>query len=200
MPQSAEAWISPEEYLRRERLSPTKNEYWNGGIYPMVEGPTAMAGAKRAHVLVTGNLGDALRSRLRGKDCETYESEMRVRVDEAGHYTYPDLAVACEPEFEDEHEDTLLNPILIVEVLSPSTESYDRGPKFDLYESIPTVQEVFFVRQARRHIERNKRVGPRQWLRESFTEGDVPFDSLGLSIPLDEIYERVMIDPNSPLR
>ena len=200
MAELAPDWISPEEYLRRERLSPTKNEYWNGRIYPMGERPTAMAGAKRAHVLVTGNIGDALRRRLRGTECETYESEMRVLVDEAGHYTYPDLAVACEPAFEDENEDTLLNPLVIIEVLSPSTESYDRGPKFELYEMISTVQDVLFVRQTRRHVERNKRVGPRQWLRESFTEGEVPLESLGLSIPVDEIYERVKLDPNPPLR
>ena len=193
-------WISPEEYLRRERLSPTKNEYWKGRIYPIGEGPTAMAGAKRAHVLVTGNIGDALRSRLRGRECETYESEMRVLVDEAGHYTYPDVTVACEPEFEDDHEDTLLNPVLIVEVLSPSTQSYDRGPKFELYENVLSVQEILIVSQDRRHVERNKRVGPRRWLRESFTAGEVVLECLNIAIPLDEVYERVKFDPNPPLR
>lgn len=200
MAQPVAEWISPEEYLRRERLSATKNECYNGRIYPMGEGPGAMAGAKRAHVLVTGNIGGGLRSRLREAACETYESEMRVRVDSVGHYTYPDVVVACSPEFEDEHEDTLLNPILIVEVLSPSAESYDRGLKFDLYESVSSIQEILYVSQDRRHVERYKRVAARQWLREAFAEGEINLESLGVSIPVEEIYERVQLDPNLPLR
>ncbi|RYG28167.1 Uma2 family endonuclease [bacterium] len=200
MAEPAAEWISPEEYLRRERLSVTKNEYFNGRIYPMEAGPSAMAGAKRAHVLITGNIGDALRSSLRDRPCETYESEMRVKVDESGHYTYPDVAVACEPQFEDVNEDTLLNPLVIVEVLSPSTEPYDRGTKFEVYEAVPSIQEILYVRQDRRMIERNKRIGPRQWLRESFTDGDVPLESLGFTLSVARIYERVRFDPNPPLR
>lgn len=200
MAQPAEAWISPEEYLRLERRSAMRNEYLDGRIVPMVEGPSAMAGARRAHVLIAGNVGGALRGRLRGRDCETYEAEMRVRVDEANRYTYPDVAVACGPEFEDGVEDTLLNPLVVFDILSPSTEGYDRGPKFDLYEGVASIQEIVFVRQDRRHIERYRRFGPRQWLREWFAEGEVALESLGVSLPFDEVYERVRFDPNPPFR
>lgn len=170
MAELAPEWITSEEDLRRERLSPTKNEFWNGRIDPMGEGTTAMAGAKRAHVLVTRNLGGALRSRLREGACETYE------------------------------EDAVLNPVVVVEVLSPSTEACDRGPRFELHESVPSVYEILLVRQERRHVERYKRIALRQWPRESFVVGEVPLESLGISVPLDEIYERVRLDPNPPLR
>ena len=115
---AAYAYITPEEYLNLEREGTTKNEYRDGDIF-------AMAGASRAHVLITVNIAGELRSRLKGRTCEVYPIDMRVRVRQTTLFAYPDVVVVCgEPRFEDDVFDTLLNPTLIVEVLSPSTEAY----------------------------------------------------------------------------
>src|SRR5919198_4874617 len=118
---------TPEEYLALERAARHKSEYVNGRIY-------ALAGASRAHNLIVVNVSAELRAQLRGRPCETYASDMRVKVSQTGLYTYPDVVVVCgEPRFEDAQVDTLLNPTVIIEVLSESTESYDRGEKFAHY-------------------------------------------------------------------
>ena len=121
----AKQWISPEEYLELERASETKHEYFNGEIF-------AMAGASLQHVRIVNNLGRLLGSQLLDRPCDVLTSEMRVKVSETGLYTYPDVAVVCgEVELEDNQADTLVNPMVIVEVLSSSTEAYDRGYKFE---------------------------------------------------------------------
>ena len=118
---AAQTYLTPEEYLAFERKATTKHEYLNGHI-------VAMSGASREHNLITMNIGNQLYNQLMERECETYTSDMRVKIHETASYTYPDVVVVCdEPRFEDDVFDTLLNPTVIVEVLSPSTEAYDRG-------------------------------------------------------------------------
>ena len=126
---------TPEQYLELERKAPYKNEFVNGQIY-------AMPGASRAHNLITGNTHREVSSQLRGRPCETYVSDMRVKVNTTGLYTYPDVVVVCgEIRFDDAQKDTLLNPTVLIEVLSPSTEAYDRGEKFAHYRRLASLQE-----------------------------------------------------------
>ena len=114
-------FLTPQEYLARERQAETKSEYLRGEVF-------AMSGASRGHNLIATNVAGELRQRLRERDCEVYQGDMRVKVSPTGLYTYPDVTVVCgEPEFEDADVDTLLNPKVLVEVLSPSTADYDRG-------------------------------------------------------------------------
>src|SRR5262245_5122353 len=123
---------TPEQYLALERKADFRSEFCNGFI-------TAMAGASREHNLPAGNLHAEIRSQLKGRPCETYVNDLRVLVSRTGLYTYPDVVAVCgEAQFLDDEVDTLLNPTVIVEVLSPSTESYDRGRKFGHYRQLPS--------------------------------------------------------------
>ena len=193
MAELAPDWISPEEYLRREALSETRNEYFDGQIF-------AMAGTSKEHSRIAVNLIVMLGSALRGTSCEAFESNIRVRVDETGLYTYPDVIVACDPMFDEDGLDTLLNPVIVIEILSPSTEDYDTGPKFAHYRRLPSVREVWFVAQEQVWIERNRRIGPEQWLREWHREGEMRIEEPSLTLPMAEVYERVKLDANPPLR
>ena len=119
--------LSPQEYLAIERKSETRNEYYNGEMF-------AMAGASREHNLISVNLLRDIGNQLEDRPCEAYPSDMRVSIEATGLYTYPDVSVVCgEPRFEDREVDTLLNPTVIIEILSPTTEAYDRGFKFRQY-------------------------------------------------------------------
>jgi Uma2 family endonuclease len=181
-----------EEYLAFERASEEKHEFIDGEIY-------AMSGASRKHNLITGNTFAALHAQLRGNPCEIYTGDMRVRM-KAQNYTYPDLAVVCDtPKFETNQVDTLLNPTLIVEVLSPSTERYDRGRKFELYRSLPPMQEYVLISQNRVHVERYVRQENNMWL---FSELDDPtgvleLSSIGCRLDLAEVYDKVRFDEDS---
>lgn len=133
--------LTPEEYLEFERKSEIKHEYFNGEIF-------AMSGAKRNHCLINGNLGGLLWNHFKNKHFESYLNKMRVFVPQTRLYAYPHLVVVCgELMFQDDVFDTLLNPILLIEVLSNSTESYDRGKKFQHYRSIESLQEYILVLQ-----------------------------------------------------
>ena len=178
--------VSPEEYLAAERRSETKHEYDRGFI-------VAMAGASRWHNRIALNLGAELRAHLKGRPCEAFVSDMRVLVEETELYTYPDLAMVCgEPRFLDAEVDTLLNPVAIVEVLSPSTEAYDRGKKFAHYRRIPSLVEYVLVAQDRPLIERFTRRGD-EWVLATFEGLDaaLALESAGVRVPLREIYDRV---------
>jgi Uma2 family endonuclease len=194
MARPVERYICPDEYLAIERAAETKSEYFDGRLY-------AMAGVSRAHSLITSNFVRHLGNALDGSPCETYGSDMRVKVSPTGAYVYPDVTVACgEPEFEDAHVDTLLNPTLIVEVLSPSTEAYDRGIKFAWYRQLLSVRECLFVSQDRPLVERFVRKGD-SW---AFTEHSGLEDRLVVldgivRVPLAAIYERVVF-PERPGR
>jgi Uma2 family endonuclease len=187
-----EPLATPAEYLARERTASTKSEYVNGRVY-------AMAGASRVHNVIVGNTFAELRAQLRGRGCEAYVSDMRVKVGPTGLYTYPDVAALCdEPRFEDDHFDTLLNPSLIIEVLSPSTESYDRGEKFAHYRRLETLNDYVLISQGTSRVEHYRREGD-HWM---FTEVDdlqaeLAIASLGCVLKLREIYDRVDL-PSDP--
>src|SRR3954469_2694994 len=133
--------VSEAEYLQTERQLETKNEFFDGEIF-------AMAGGTSAHSLIATNLAMALGSRLKGSGCLTYNSDLRLKVEATGLFTYPDISVVCGgARFLDEQEDTLLNPSVVVEVLSDSTEAYDRGKKFEHYRQIASCQEYLLVSQ-----------------------------------------------------
>ncbi len=183
---AAQSYLTPEAYLILEREATTKSEYLNGQIY-------AMAGASRAHNLIAGNIFGELRSQLRMRACETYINDMRVKVRPTERYTYPDVVVVCdEPHFEDAELDTLLNPTVLVEVLSPSTESYDRGEKFVHYRQVASLQEYVLVAQDSIRVEHYLRQGT-QWLLTEFSEQDdvLNFVSIGCALSLREIYAKV---------
>jgi Uma2 family endonuclease len=177
--------FTPEEYLALERQVEGRNEYLNGEIF-------AMTGASRRHNIVTGNIFAALHAQTRkGGTCEVFASDMRVRVLDL--YTYPDVVVACDkPRFEDGELDTLLNPVLIVEVLSKSTENYDRGTKFAQYRTLPSLSEYLVLAQDRVHVEHFIREADR-WV---MTETDdlartLELPSIGCTLVLSDVYDRV---------
>jgi Uma2 family endonuclease len=179
-----------EEYMAIDRQSDFKNEYFNGEIF-------AMTGASRKHNLITINVATSLNSQLRGRRCEVYASDMRVKVGLSGLYTYPDIVVVCgSPEFEDREIDTLINPTLIIEVLSKSTEGYDRGDKFGHYRKVESLLEYLLISQDRHHLEHYTRQSDNQWL---LSETDnlqaiIQFPSINCELSLDNIYHKVEIE------
>ena len=184
----AEGRITPEEYLEREQTAEYKSEYFDGEVFPML-------GASREHVLLTRNTLVALHLRLREKSCQTYSSDMRVRVDATGLYTYPDVSVTCgEEHFVLAGPNTLLNPVLIVEVLSKSTKDYDRGGKFVNYRSIPSLWEYVMIEQDSVHVEQYQRQALGQWLLTEYTDrsSSIRLPPLGIELPIAEIYEGVL--------
>lgn len=179
--------LTPEEYLEFERKSEERHEYYNGEIF-------AMSGAKRNHNKIVGNLSGLVWQQLKGKDCEFYPSDMRVFVPATGLYTYPDLVVVCgEPKFKDDVLDTLLNPILLVEVLSESTESYDRGKKFQHYRSIESLREYVLVAQDEARIEKYVKTGDGFWLLSEAVglDAEIEFSSIECRIALSEVYDKI---------
>ena len=149
---------TPEEYLALERSGEAKHEYYNGEIF-------AMSGASKWHVLIVTNLVGELHSQLKQSPCTVYSTDLRVQVAPTGLYTYPDVIVLCdEPRFSDEQQDTLLNPALIIEVLSESTKDYDRGGKFELYRTIDSFVEYLLIAQDRPHLEHHVRQPDGSWI------------------------------------
>ena len=186
MATASQPLLTPEQYLAHERRAEVKSEYVNGRVY-------AMTGASRAHNLITLNIASELRAKLRGRPCETYLSDMRVKVAPTGLYTYPDVVALCEPpRFEDAQVDTLINPAVIVEVLSPSTERYDRGEKFAHYRRLDSLQEYVIVAQERARVEHYARHGA-QWILTEAVDLDASIElpALGCALALRDVYERV---------
>ena len=162
---TAQTYLTPSEYLAWERKQPFKNEYHNGQII-------AMSGAGRAHNLITMNMANQFYTQLLTHGCEIYPGEMRVRTSLTVSYYYPDVVVVCgEPRFEDDTFDTLLNPVLIVEVLSPSTAAFDRGEKFEHYKQLDSLQEYMLISQNRVHVERYLRRDT-QWILTEYRKID----------------------------
>ncbi|MBA3694524.1 MAG: Uma2 family endonuclease [Acidobacteria bacterium] len=179
--------LTPEEYLEIERKAEYKSEYFDGEVF-------AMAGAKRRHNVIAWNIGGELRQHLKGKNCEAYPADMRVFVPQTGLYTYPDLVVVCgEPQFQDDIFDTLLNPILIIEVLSDTTETYDRGKKFQHYRSIESLQEYVLVSQDEARIEKYVKRGDGFWLLSEAVglDSEIEFASIECRIALAEVYDKI---------
>ena len=179
--------ISREEYLRRERLATTRSEYHRGLV-------VAMAGTSRNHNRIVTNISTSLDVQLRERPCNLYSNEMRVSVLGGERYLYPDIVVTCGQEaFEDDVIDTLLNPLVIIEVLSPSTEAYDRGEKFLLYQSIASLQEYVLVTQARRRIEIYRKQPDGSWIYQSWPFSPLPLilQSIGCTLDPDDVYRKV---------
>jgi Uma2 family endonuclease len=154
----ARSFITPQEYLARERKATYKSEYLNGQVF-------AMSGASPQHVIVTGNLFASLHLQTSRKGCQVYNSDMRVRVEGSNLYTYPDVSVVCgKARFDETDLDVLLNPVLIAEVLSPSTERYDRVGKFSMYSGITSLREYVLVSQSSVKVERYLRSPGGKWL------------------------------------
>src|SRR5712691_1212035 len=158
MSSQVKPFITPAEYLALERKAEYKSEYLNGEVF-------AMTGASRKHNLIVTNILISLGQQLRGRPCEAYSSDMRVKVTTPGLYTYPDVVVVCgKPEFEDEEVDTLLNPTLLIEVLSTSTERYDRIAKTSYYRTLDSLTEHLLVAQHEVRIEQYVRQPRGEWL------------------------------------
>ncbi len=187
--------LSPDEYLERERKAEFRSEYRGNGVV------VAMAGASRTHNRITFNIAGQLYNRLRGGPCEASINDMKVRLPGTLRYIYPDVVVACgEENFQDEREDILTNPTLIIEVLSDSTQSYDRGEKWEGYQRILSLQEYVLVSQSRAVVERFVRQGD-LWLYSltAGVESIVTLESVGMELPLGEIYEGVSLSmPSEP--
>ena len=175
-----------EEYLSRERSASIKSEFQDGQIF-------AMTGASREHNLISGNIYRELSQQLKSRPCEAYINDMRVKAAKARSYHYPDVAVVCgKPEFEDAQDDTLLNPTLLIEVLSPSTEAYDRGGKFAHYRKIPSLREYLLVMQDQPGIERYQRQGEVWILSEALgLEASLALESIDCRLSLREVYDKV---------
>ena len=188
---AAQTYLAPEEYIALERKAipdadTIRSEYVNGEII-------AMSGASFAHNLITYNISGELRTRLRGSECLAFANEMRVSIPSVKSYFYPDVGVVCgEPRFEDDVFDTLLNPIVIVEVLSPSTAAYDRGDKFAHYRQLQSLREYILVSQDKVCVEHYLRQ-TEQWILTDFQrpEQQLPLTSIQCELPLQEIYESV---------
>lgn len=179
--------LTPKEYLDFERKSEIKHEYCKGEIF-------AMSGASREHNVICMNVGSEIRQQLKGKSCEAYPGDMRVFVPATGLYTYPDIVVVCgEPQFQDKEFDTLLNPTLIIEVLSPSTESYDRGKKFAHYRSIETLAQYLLVSQDEPRIDNYLKQESGLWLfSDSRTLNErVELPSIDCVLDIREVYDKI---------
>ena len=184
---AAQTYFTPEEYIALERKAHFKSEYFDGHII-------AMSGASRQHNRITLDISTELNLQLRGKDCEVFSSDMRVRSGDSDAYFYPDVVVVCgKQEFEDDVLDTLLNPILVVEVLSPSTEAYDRGEKFARYKQLASLQEYLLVSQDSVRVEHHRR-HVAQWMLSHYRALDevLLLPSIGGELSLRDIYRRVI--------
>ena len=190
LPNTLNYFVSPEEYLERERRAEYKSEYFAGEI-------VAMAGAKRKHNLVSNNVSASLTGQLRDEPCEVYSNDMRVQADKEKQYSYPDVVVVCgEPQFRDGREDTLLNPTVIVEVLSPSTEAKDRGEKFLRYRQIESLTDYLLIAQDERRVEQFTKQWDGSWrLVETFDTGEMRLDSIGCILTLADVYNKVKMEP-----
>ena len=179
---------TPAEYLALERAAERKSEFLNGQIY-------AMSGASMPHNIITHNISRHLGNQFAGRPCQAVSSDLRVKVEASGMYTYPDVVAVCgEQRFEDKEVDTLLNPTVLFEVLSPSTEAYDRGKKFEYYQQIEALQEYLLVAQDRVRIEHYVRQGD-NWVLSVARDpaGTIHLPSIGCTIGMAAIYENVEI-------
>ncbi len=179
--------FTPEQYLALERQAETKSEYVNGEIF-------AMAGASEEHNTIAFNLGGLLYPRLRARGCRGYIGDMRLKVSATGLYTYPDVMIVCgERQIDSSSFDTLLNPTTIIEILSPTSEAYDRGAKFGHYRRIDSLREYLLVAQDQPHVERFVRQGAGEWLLSEATglDNTIPLASIDASLSLAAIYEGV---------
>lgn len=180
-------YITEEEYLDFEQTSTRKHEYYNGEIY-------AMTGGTESHNILAGNAHASLHTQLRRRPCKVYNSDQKIKVLATGLHTYPDVTVVCgQPEFIDRPRLTLVNPTVIIEVLSPSTERYDRGMKFRNYRTIPTLRDYILISQDDYRVEQYMRQENDEWLLREFVgiEAQLTIRSIDCVLNLEDIYEKV---------
>jgi Uma2 family endonuclease len=182
-------YISPQDYLAGEEISPIKHEYIDGEVY-------AMAGASDAHVTISLNLASVLRNHVRGTGCRVYMADMKAQIDRANIYYYPDVMVTC-----DARDRELTNhkkyPCLIVEVLSPKTEAFDRGDKFADYQQLETLQEYVLISQKRQRVECFRRNAEGLWVLQFYFPGsEIHLVSIDFRTRIDALYEDVTFADN----
>lgn len=179
--------VTPEQYLAKERKAGYKSEFYQGEVF-------AMAGASKEHVRISTNLVSESHQQLKGKSCEVFSSDLRLKVERTGLMTYPDAIIVCgEAQYADGEFDTLLNPVVLFEVLSPSTEKYDRGAKAAQYRQIPSLREYVLIAQDHIRVEQYHRQPDDRWLLTEYTDltDILKLSSVPLAIPLDELYRQV---------
>jgi Uma2 family endonuclease len=177
-------YISPEDYLEGERVSPIKHEYRRGQVY-------AMVGAKKPHIVIAGNLITLFNNHLDDTPCIVLNSDIKVRLEEADCYYYPDVAVTCDERDTNSTEDFILYPVLVIEVLSPSTAAFDRGEKFADYQTSPSLREYVLINQSQMRVE-CFRLESGNWVSQTYEQGsEVYFASIDLRCDIASIYRKV---------
>jgi Uma2 family endonuclease len=184
--QAKHQYFTPNEYLELERQSPFKHEYQRGLVY-------AMSGAKKFHVQIAGNLHVLLANHLVDMPCSVYEADMKVRIEAANCYYYPDISITCDKNDIETNNDFILVPKLIVEVLSTSTERFDRTDKFEDYQKIPELQEYILVSQDKMLVECYRKQSSSEWKSQSYEAGGiVEIASVDFECPIEKIYNKVL--------
>ena len=184
--------LTPEEYLELEAQSPIKHEYIDGEVY-------AMAGTTDTHNTIALNLATMIRRHLRGTDCRVYFADIKAQIEQRNCFYYPDLLVTCDPQ--DREISTYKRfPKLIIEVLSKKTEGFDRGDKFNDYQTLESLEEYVLVNTKHQRLEIFRRHPQGLWLYQSYspTDGNIKLQSIDLTIAFEEIYEDVNLEPVSP--
>ena len=184
--------LTEAEYLEIERRAEFRSEFLDGEMFAMPEGT-------KSHGRVKCNLITVLSTRLKGCSCRVYDSDMRVKVQASGLYTYPDVSIARgEDQLEDEHEDTLLNPTIIFEVLSESREAYDRGKKFEIYRRLPSLCEYILVNQFKPLVEQFIRQESGQWILRDVEglEEKLTLPSIDVTIAMADVYSDIRFAPD----
>ncbi len=183
-------YVSPEDYLKRERASQEKHEYYKGEVF-------AMSGASREHNDIFRNVFGTLYIKLKGKPCKPYGSDFRIHIPENTLYTYPDISIICdEPKTTDQEDDTVTNPSVIIEILSKSTCDHDRGGKFNLYRAIPTLKEYILIDSTKISVELFRKQDSSHWLLSEFKQLHEEFviETIDLTLTLKDVYEDVKIE------
>lgn len=190
MTAAEQPYWTPKDYLAFERTSDQKHEYLDGEIF-------AMAGASARHNIILANTIANLHAQLRKRDCTVYPSDLRVSIPKSNTYTYPDITIVCgTPQFEDDERDILLNPTVIVEILSDSTERYDRGGKFQRYRRLDSLQEYVLISQDSQRIEVYHRLPDDRWILSDTHEVNsaISLESVGCTLALADVYEKVSLE------
>ncbi|MCB0253365.1 MAG: Uma2 family endonuclease [Anaerolineae bacterium] len=187
MLQQKPSYVTPQEYLDYERQAETKSEYYNGEIY-------ALASASPRHTVIAANIIVSFGVQFKGRSCTVHTGDLRVKVSPTGLYTYPDVVVVCDKlRFDDARKDTLLNPTLIVEVLSESTEAYDRTGKFEHYRTLESLTDYLLVSQEKAWIEHRARQSDIKWLTGYYMglETIVPLPAIDCELRLADVYDKI---------
>ena len=186
-------YLTPQQYLEIERAAEYKSEYFNGEMF-------AMSGGSLSHSRIAGDVFALLHAQLRGRRCEIAGSDLRLQVSPEGLYTYPDIVVFCgKPQFADDRTDTITDATVIIEVLSPSTENYDRGFKFEQYRRLQSLQDYIVIAQDRVHVEHSTRQGGALgdgWMLRETSDRNAVIDlpSIECSFRVGEAYTRVQFE------